>query len=146
MKILNKKAFTLLEIVVSLFIITSVIFCSTMVYNFYHRAKYKQRLYEQMYVTVLSLKEWLELQDLSTWGVKEGCLNEFEYRIKVSPVKKLKNYVYFNPLQMMLIGESKEGNTGVFTLTLYEVKIRLQRVGGRIRKDFFFYITQYKTK
>lgn len=114
---LQNKGFLIIELIISVFLICMVITVVSSAYRQYLAYVEKQKKYELLYETALSLK------DKAEYELKEssGRINGFDYSIKIDKVRE----------------EKKEG----FDILLYKINLN---VGG---KRFSFYKTTYeKTK
>jgi len=94
----------------------------------------QQQLYEDLYITVLSLKDTIEAKQCYKNPNLEGKLNGFTYTIKCSEKKALKNYL---PNYDEITGEDIGGNYGIFMIYLFHVTINISKEG--LKKSYSFY-------
>jgi prepilin-type N-terminal cleavage/methylation domain-containing protein len=132
---MNCKGFTLLEVIVALVVLVAAVISFGAAYNMYVNTQYRQEFYQDVYITVLSLKNMIEIKKLIDEPEGSGELNGFSYSYSSKQVKTARNYVYPNP-------PTPGGNTGSYELTLYQVDFELSK--DRWKRDFSFYVTQSK--
>jgi hypothetical protein len=111
-----KKAFTVVEILIAMLLLFgSIVFVNISIkaFNNYQR---KSEKYQNIYITVLSLKDWLSTQMLDK-RTYEGTRNGYRYIFKIKPILQAKNYTF-----SMAFGA---GNYGDYLVTLYEVELFL---------------------
>ena len=129
---MKKKAFTVVEILISMLILfTAVVFVNMTMkaYNSYQR---KSKVYQNIYTTTLSIKDWLSMQDMSKSRYK-GEMNGIDYIAKITPVLQAKNYD-----ETMF----SSGNIGDFMITLYQVNLSL--ITKTRRLEFNYLVTKQK--
>jgi len=126
----SNKGFTLIEVLVASIILFLSIVTVSLAYRQYTNYKFKQKKYEKIFISALSLMNKIESEDLSKLTNRNGTINGLDYRITITKVASRRNYVYG-------LTEDTSGNTGPFLLTLYRVKISIGN------KDFVLYITNY---
>ncbi len=130
-KMLSNRGFTLIEVLVASLILFIVILTLNAAFKQYTSYRIKQEKYELLYMSVLSLKDKLENEDLSRFSTINGKINGLDYTANVKAVARNRNYVYgFTP--------KESGNKGAFLITLYKITLK---IAG---KTFVFYKTQYK--
>jgi prepilin-type N-terminal cleavage/methylation domain-containing protein len=132
---MNCKGFTLLEVIVALVVLVAAVVSFGAAYNMYVNAQYRQELYQDVYITALSLKNTIEVRKLVDEPGGSGELNGFFYSYSSKQVKTARNYINPDP-------PSPGGNIGPFELTLYQVDFELSR--DRWKGEFSFYVTQFK--
>jgi prepilin-type N-terminal cleavage/methylation domain-containing protein len=132
---MNCKGFTLLEVIVALVVLVAAVISFGAAYNMYVNAHFRQELYQDVYITSLSLKNVIEVKKLIDEPEGSGNLNGFSYSYSSKPVKTAHNYVYPEP-------PIPGGNIGPFELTLYQVDCKLSK--DQWKKEFSFYVTQVK--
>ncbi len=132
---MNCKGFTLLEVIVALVVLVAAVISFGAAYNMYVNAQYKQELYQDVYITAISLKNLIEVKKLIDEPEGSGELNGFFYSYSSKQIKTAHNYVYPDPPNL-------GGNFGPFELTLYEVDFKLSK--DRWKREFSFYVTQFK--
>ena len=132
---MNCKGFTLLEVIVALVVLVAAVVSFGAAYNMYVNAQDRQELYQDVYITALSLKNAIEIKKLIDEPEGSGELNGFSYSYSSKQVKTAHNYVYPDfPLP--------GGNIGPLELTLYQVDCKLRK--AQWKREFSFYVTQSK--
>ncbi len=134
---MNCKGFTLLEVIVALVVLVAAVVSFGAAYNMYVNTQYRQELYEDVYITAMSLKNMIEVKKLVDEPAGSGELNGFSYSYSSKQVKTAHNYVHPDP-------PLPSGNIGPFELTLYQVDFELSK--DRWKREFSFYVTQFKGK
>lgn len=132
---MNCKGFTLLEVIIALVVLVAAVVSFGAAYNMYVNAQYRQELYQDVYITALSLKNVIEVKKLIDDPEGSGELNGFSYSYSSKQVKTARNYIYPDP-------PNPGGNIGTFELTLYQVDCKLSK--NKWKKEFSFYVTQSK--
>jgi Tfp pilus assembly protein PilE len=130
---MNRKAFTIIEILISMLILfTTVVFVDMTIkaYNTYQR---KSRIYQNFYITTLSIKDWLYNQDFSKKNY-EGKMNGVDFKAKIELLIQKPNY------EESLEGIS--GNVGNFMISLYKVTLTLKY--KEIERKFSYFVTKQK--
>ncbi|NOZ91564.1 MAG: prepilin-type N-terminal cleavage/methylation domain-containing protein [Epsilonproteobacteria bacterium] len=128
-----KKGFTIIEILIAmiiLFVAIGFVNISIKAFNSYQR---KAEVYQNFYITALSLKDWVEVQDLDR-GIYEGKLNGLEYKISIKLVIQKKNLAFDMQRGM--------GNYGNVLVKLYYLNLILK--DEKREKKFEFYLTKQK--
>jgi Tfp pilus assembly protein PilE len=128
-----KKGFTVIEILISmmvLFVAIGFVNISIKAFNNYQR---KSEVYQNFYVTTLSLKDWVLSQPLDE-TFYQGKMNGLTYKIDVKELISRKNYRY----SFDTVG----GNSGDFLITLYQIKLELKNRNRK--KDYIFFSTRQK--
>jgi len=128
---MEKRGFSLLEILIALVILSSAVAAGAAAYHQYLRVREKQRGYEMVYEAILSLKAKLKAEGLDRDGVQEGFYGEVPYTIRSKKVCEMRNYVHD-------IEGGKVGNKGPFIVSLHRVEITLAG------KTFHFFVTSYR--
>jgi prepilin-type N-terminal cleavage/methylation domain-containing protein len=131
---MNSKGFTLPEVIIALVVLTSSVVSFAAAYNMYITSYYKQELYQDIYITAMSVKNIIEFKRLVDDPEGNGKLNGFSYSYKTKIIKSAHNYIY--PEYPM-----PGGNIGPYELTLYEVDCILTR--DQWKKEYSFYVTQF---
>ncbi len=131
-----KKGFTIIEILIAmiiLFIAIGFVNISIKAFNSYQR---KAETYQNFYITALSLKDWIEVQDLDNDKNYRGVLNGVNYNINIKIVSKIRNYIVYTE------GRRGGSNSGNFYIILYKLEIILK---DKIKtKEYSFYLTRQK--
>lgn len=94
----------------------------------------QQRLYEDLYTTVLSLSDTIKAKECRKNPTLEGRLNGFDYTVVCDQKKVMKNYQEsYDETTYEDIG----GNFGIFMIYLFEVTIEVRQ--GGVKKTYRFY-------
>jgi len=112
---MNKKAFTVVEILISMLILFTAVVFVNMTMKAYNNYQRKSKVYQNIYITTLSIKDWLKRQDM-TKVTHKGKMNGISYIAKIIPLIESKNY------DETVFGR---GNIGDFMITLYQVNLSL---------------------
>ena len=112
---MKKRAFTVVEILISMLILFTAVVFVNMTMKAYNNYQRKSKVYQNIYVTTLSIKDWLKVQDMSKSTYK-GEMNGIDYIAKITPLLQSKNYD-----ENMFT----RGNIGDFMITLYQVNLNL---------------------
>lgn len=120
MKILNRKAFVTIEILVAMVIGFLAILMLMSSIQSLQRVIAQQRLYENLYTTVLSLKDTIRAKSCMHSPKLQGKLNGFSYTIQCHEEKAIKNY---RENYDEITGNDVGGNYGIFMIYLYRVEI-----------------------
>ena len=126
-----KRGFTVIEILIAmviLFVAIAFVNISIKAFNNYQR---KSEIYQNFYITALSLKDWLTTQSLEK-KVYKGVQNNIKYKLKITTLLQKKNYTF-----SMSLGE---GNYGDYLITLYKVEMILTQ--GNKEEKFNFFLTK----
>jgi len=124
---MKKKAFTVVEILISMLILFTAVVFVNMTMKAYNNYQRKSKVYQNIYTTTLSIKDWLQTQDMSKKFYK-GEMNNIHYIAKITPLLQAKSY------DETMLGS---GNIGDFMITLYRVNLILIT---KIRKLEFNYL------
>jgi type II secretory pathway pseudopilin PulG len=126
----NDNGFTLIEVLVAtLIMVVSIVTVTAAIRQFaIHREKL--RSYEQVYTSVLSLRDRIMNETLKENDKQTGTFNGLPYSYDCRLVESANNYVY---------GDNA-GNNGLFQVMLFKVNLEIE---GR---DFEFFKTQYKQR
>jgi len=129
----KSKAFTIIEILISMLILfTTVVFVNMTIkaYNGFQRKSIK---YQNFYTTTLSIKDWLYEQDF-TKSTYRGEMNGLSFEAKITLVLQKKNYLFSL--------EGYSGNIGNYMIRLYEVELTLK--DAQREKHFNYFVTKQK--
>ena len=129
---MKKKAFTVVEILISMLILFTAVVFVNMTMKAYNNYQRKSKIYQNIYVTTLSIKDWLKTQDMSK-NTYKGEMNGIDYIAKIIPVLQSKNYD-----ENMFT----RGNIGDFMITLYQVNLSL--ITKTRRLEFNYLVTKQK--
>ena len=130
-----KKGFTVIEILIAmmiLFVAIGFVNISIRAFNNYQR---KAEVYQNFYITALSLKDLMETKALDGKSSYRGILNGIEYLISIKEISKQKNYI-------IDLEQGMSGNDGNFFITLYFLEMRLK--DNNIEKKYSFHLTKEK--
>ncbi len=131
-----KKAMITIEVLISLMILMIVIASSTSAVKFFHMAGAKKQTYEDIYITVLSIKDKIEPLICNTTMYANGKLNAYNYTATCKQEKSLREYKPpFN------IGDPS-GNIGQNIINLYEVTLTLTK--EKLSKHYVYYVHTIK--
>ncbi len=126
----KNSGFTLIEVLLSLIILTVAIVTINIAFKQFTTYKIKFDKYKKIYRTTLSIKDMIETKELVD-GLKEyGELNGLHYQYSVKLVNKNRNFEE---------GEASIGsNIGDFEIYLFKITLLVE---GR---KYEFYETRYK--
>jgi len=130
-----KKGFTVIEILIAmmvLFIAIGFVNISIKAFNGYQR---KSVVYQNFYITALSLKDLMETKPLDKQNSYRGTLNGIEYKILIKELIRKKNYIVD---MEQAIGK----NDGNFFIILYQLEMTL-KIRSRVKK-YTYYLTRDK--
>ncbi len=127
----SNRGFTLIEVLIASLILFFAILTLNAAFKQYTSYRLKQERYANIYISVLSLKDKLENEDLRGFTERKGTINGLSYDITIRPLKNEKNYVYGQTA-------GSTGNKGQFDITLYKATLVID---GEI---FTFFETQYR--
>jgi hypothetical protein len=136
---LNKRAFVTIEILIAMVIGFLAIIMLTSSIKSLQKVIVQQRLYEELYITVLSLKDTIRAKSCMEYPTLEGVMNGFEYKVSCNQKKAVKNYIdNYDPVSDMDMG----GNYGIFMIYLFDVQIEITQKG--LKKKYRFYQSEQK--
>jgi len=130
-----KKGFTVIEILIAmmiLFVAIGFVNISIRAFNNYQR---KAEVYQNFYITALSLKDLMETKPLDKEKSYRGVLNGLNYLIDIKIISRKKNYI-------VDLEQAIGGNNGNFFITLYRLEMRLS--DEKRVKEYIFYLTREK--
>lgn len=128
-----KSAFTVVEILIAMLILFTAIAFSNMSIKAFHNYERQSKKHEDVYITVLSLKEWMHSLRKFNKMSYEGILNNISYNIQVEKVITKRNYI--------LTQEGGGQNIGNYFISLYRLTMTLTKE-GRIKKYSFLLTKQ----
>ncbi len=131
---MNRKGFTLIEVLIAVVVLFSAVISFSAAFKLYVDSSLKQDLYQEVFITAISLKNMIESKDLATEREGSGEDGELEYSFKAKPVVSSRNYVF---MEEEIVGQ----NTGPFEIILYKVDLTLKRKDWT--RAFSFHVTQY---
>ncbi len=126
----DQRGFTLVEVLVAVLILATVIASLNAAFKQYVTYRAKLNGYENLYLSVLSLKDSLVQQQLRDQAQGRGTLNGLAYRYQITRQLEAKNYV-------LGMTEQESGNNGTHELSLYKINLEIAE------KSFAFYHTAY---
>jgi len=127
---MKKKAFTVVEILISMLILFTAVVFVNMTMKAYNNYQRKSKVYQNIYTTTLSIKDWLKTQDMSK-NIYKGEMNTIRYIAKISPLLQAKSY------DETMLGS---GNIGNFMIILYHVNLIL--ITKTRRLEFNYLVTK----
>jgi len=126
-----KKGFTVIEILIAMMILFTAIGFVNITIKAFNNYQRKSEIYQNFYITALSLKDWLSTESLDKKSYK-GVKNNITYQLKVTELVKNRNYIFS-------MSEGK-GNYGDFLITLYKIEMLLSQ--GNKKDKFNFLLTK----
>lgn len=131
---MSRRAFVTVEILIAMVIgFLAIIMLSASVKSL-QKITLQQRLYEDLYTTVLSLSDTIKAKECRKNPTLEGRLNGFDYTVVCDQKKVMKNYQEsYDETTYEDIG----GNFGIFMIYLFEVTIEVRQ--GGVKKTYRFY-------
>jgi prepilin-type N-terminal cleavage/methylation domain-containing protein len=131
-----RRGFTIIEILIAMLILFMAIIFVNMSIKAFNSYQRKAEIYQNFYITALSLKDWVEVQDLGNKKSYNGVLNGINYNINIDIVAKMRNYIVYTE------GGGMGSNSGNFYIILYRLRMTLK---SDIRaKEYSFYLTKQK--
>lgn len=128
-----RKAFSIIELLISMVILFGTIVFMNMTIKTYNDYERKSQIYQNVYISTLSMKDWLTLQDFTKQNY-EKTINDVKFKASITSLKAERNHIFH--------GELGHGNFGDFLVTLYQVNLVVQY---RNREDkFSYYVTREK--
>ena len=135
----NKKAFVTIEILVAMVIGFLAIIMLTTSIKSLQKVSIQQELYQDLYISVLSIKNIIKAKECMNNPTLNGEINGFKYNIRCREIKAQKNYIdSINPITFQEDG----GNKGIFMIYLFRVDINIQKYG--LDKSYSFYQSEQK--
>ena len=134
-----KKAFVTIEILVAMVIGFMAIIMLTSSIKSLQKVSIQQELYQDLYISVLSIKNIIKAKECMNNPTLSGEINGFKYNIKCREIKAQKNYIEnLNPITF----QDEGGNKGIFMIYLFRVDIDIQKNG--LDKTYSFYQSEQK--
>ena len=130
----TKSAFTIIEILIAMLILFMAITFSNMSIRAFNNYQKKSQRYQNFYVTVLTLKEWMYSLNHLKEKKYSGSMNGLTYSINVMEVIRKKNYI-FTP-------DGNGQNNGNYWITLYELELKLKN--NIKEKKYTFLLTKQR--
>jgi len=136
-----KRAFLVIEVIISILITFLAIVTIVTAYKYKNLFNDKDKLYQNLYVTVKSTISLLDKEDININNLnyvlyKTFDLNDFSIKIFIKKIQSKRNYVIKAP------GEGSSGNIGNLNYTLYEVKMIFKK--NLFVKKYIIYLTKVK--
>ena len=128
-----KKGFTVIEILIAMMLLFTAIGFVNISIKAFNNYQRKSEVYQNFYITVLSLKDWISMQKLDK-KVYNGNMNGLRYKLKVKELISKNNYRYSF--------DTSGGNNGDFLITLYQVELELKNKNRE--KNYSFFLTKQK--
>ena len=128
-----RRGFTVIEILISMMILFVAIAFVNITIKSYNNYQRKSEIYQNFYITTLSIKDWIATQPLVESSY-QGKMNGLSYKIEVKKLISINNYRYSF--------DTKGGNSGDFLITLNQIKLELNSENRK--KDYTFFITKEK--
>ncbi|SHO80492.1 hypothetical protein MNB_SV-15-1360 [hydrothermal vent metagenome] len=135
----NRNGFVTIEILVAMVIGFLAIIMLTTSIKTVQKVGIQQELYQDLYISVLSIKNIIRAKGCIDNPTLSGEINGFKYSIKCREVKAQKNYIdMLNPITF----KDEGGNKGIFMIYLFRVDINIQKFG--LDKSYSFYQSEEK--
>lgn len=128
-----KKGFTIIEILIAMLILFTAIGFVNISIKSFNNYQRKSEVYQNFYVTTLSIKDWISTQQLDK-KIYNGEMNGLTYKLELKELISKNNYRY----SFDILG----GNDGDFLITLYQVKLELKNKNRE--KKYVFFLTKQK--
>ncbi len=128
-----KKGFTIIEILIAMLILFTAIGFVNISIKAFNNYQRKSEVYQNFYVTTLSIKDWISTQQLDK-KIYNGEMNGLTYKLELKELISKNNYRY----SFDILG----GNDGDFLITLYQVKLELKNKNRE--KKYVFFLTKQK--
>jgi len=141
MELKSKRAFLVIEVIISILITFLAIVTIVTAYKYKNLFNNKDKLYQNLYITVKSTISWLDKEKIDINSLnyvlyKTFNLNNFNVKVFIKKIQSKRNYVVRAP------GEGPSGNIGNLNYTLYEVKMIFQK--NSFIKKYLIYLTKVK--
>lgn len=127
----NNKGFTIVEVLISLVIITATVVTVNIAYKIYAGRLKTLHKYEKQYNTVLSIKDHLSIQEFSHKAHYNAEFNQLKYKADVQLIEKKKTLAYDEETHQYT-------NSGMHELSLFKVDLQVEG------QSYTFYKTQYR--
>lgn len=122
-----------IEVIVSMLILFLVIVASTSTMKHLHMLTLQKDRYEELYITVLNIKEKLSSSICQSNLVQEGEMGNYSYKASCTKVQELQNF--FKNLE-----DDESGNIGDMLVQLYKVDLVVTKEKSY---DYKYYLTTY---
>ena len=138
---IDKKAFVTIEILIAMVIGFLAILMLTASIQSLHKVEMQKRLYQDLYINVLSLKDKIRAESCIENPRLNGVINRFEYEIICDEKEVKNNYKsYYDEMQDKMTG----GYWGIYEIHLFKVTINIRKSG--LNKSYNFYQTEQKAR
>jgi len=127
---MSNKGFTLIEMLVAIWIISMVIVLMSFALKQFFMYKEKLEKYKHMYITTISLVDKLMAEPLLKKRLYKGSINQINYKYEVKIIEKKRNF-----LEIDEFGKKLTGKFDIFLLKI------ILTIDG---KKYEFYKTEYK--
>jgi len=138
---MNNKAFVTIEILIAMVIGFLAILMLTASIKSLHKVEMQKKTYQDLYLTVLSLKDKIRAKTCIENPSLNGTQNGFNYNIICEEKKVINNYQsYYDDMQDKMVG----GYWGIYEIHLFRVTININKSG--LKKEYSFYQTEQKAR
>lgn len=129
-----KRAFVTIEAIIAFVVLTFAVLTTVSSVRTLNLYQQRESLYEDLYMSVLSLKDMIKNENLEKKRFFKGKINGFDYNatVKIEDVKH----------NMVAVEESLGYYPGTYQVTLYRVFLEMRK--KNFLKDFSFLLTQEK--
>ena len=130
-----KRGFTIIEILIAMMILFVAIGFVNITIKAFNNYQRKSEVYQNLYITALSLKDLMDTKPLDKVNSYQGILNGIDYFISIKEISRQKNYII----------DLEQGvgiNDGNFFITLYKLDMKLS-YRSKV-KHYIFYLTREK--
>ncbi len=129
----KNKGFTLIEVLLSLIILTVAIVSVNAAFKQFVEYKSKMEKYKNIYMTTLSIKDMIESKELKNGYTETGELNGLKYKYSVELIASKRNVTSSEDIE-----NQEQLEEGSFEVYLYKITLHIDN------KKYEFYKTQYK--
>lgn len=138
---MKNKAFVTIEILIAMVIGFLAILMLTVSIKSLHKVEMQKKMYQNLYITVLSLKDKIRAKTCIENSLLNGKQNGFNYNITCQEKKNINNYKsYYDEIQNKMVG----GYWGIYEIHLFRVTINIKKDG--LNKKYSFYQTEQKAR
>lgn len=138
---MNRKAFVTIEILIAMVIGFLAILMLTASIKSLHKVEMQKKLYQNLYISVLSLKDKIRAKSCIENSTLNGSINGFSYNIICDEKKVINNYQsYYDEMQNKMVG----GYWGIYEIHLFRVTINIKK--SSFNKSYSFYQTEQKAR
>lgn len=128
-----KRAFVTIEAIIAFVVLTFAVLTTVSSVRTLNLYQQRKSLYEDLYMSVLSVKDMIKNENLEKRKFFKGKINGFDYNatVKIEDVK-----------HNMVMDEFFGYSPGTYQVTLYRIFLEMRR--KNFLKDFSFLLTQEK--